>query len=789
MTGRVGVADRARLAHAARFTSLAGLSAGLAAAPFVLAGEPARVAALGAACACALLAAGSRATGRRAGAPGAGVAVGLAGFALACGLVGLGAGTARVRAIDAGALTLSPGTHVTVTGFVTAVPRRTDGQVRVRVETADGRLMVEAPEPVGDLTIGTRVRAAGVVREPGDWERSYLRRLGIANVLAAAEIAPLPGTRGGLTGRLDAIRARAEQALAAGTSPAASALLRGFVLGEDDRIDPRTADEFKRSGLAHLLAVSGMNIVLLAVLAGVVLAAAGVPLRQRLLCILGLIAVYVPVAGGGPSIQRAGLMGAAGVVAALAGRPRSRWYAVLAALAGTLALDPRASGDIGWQLSFAAVIGILLASAPIGAALAGPRPGRVRAALAEGAGLTIAATLATAPLIAFHFGTLSIVTLPANLLAAPLEAPVMWLGMLAAALGQQSVLPVTPITWLGGTAVGYVAQVASWTAAPSWAQLQVASGDPRGLAASYALLGLSTWVVLRWARRRRGLRSGRSGRHAARVIALALAVLVALLTAAVLPAGKAPSSAGLRIDVLDVGQGEATLLRPADGAPVLVDAGPPDADVAGQLDALGVDRLAALAISHPQLDHEGGAAAVLARIPTGRLAFARVGAPTLGAARRSGARPLRIAAGDSIGSGSLHLRALWPSAAALRARAPGSDANLTSLVLLARFHGFELLLPGDAEAESAPLDPGPIEALEVSHHGSADAGLEALLDRSTPQLAVVSVGAGNPYGHPTAPTLATLAAHGVRVLRTDEDGAVSIEVAPDGASFAAVAAG
>ena len=90
---------------------------------------------------------------------------------------------------------------------------------------------------------------------------------------------------------------------------------------------------------------------------------------------------------------------------------------------------------------------------------------------------------------------------------------------------------------------------------------------------------------------------------------------------------------------------------------------------------------------------------------------------------------------------------------------------------------------------SAPLNPGPIEALEVSHHGSGDEGLEALLDRSMPQLAVVSVGADNPYGHPTAPTLATLAAHGVRVLRTDEDGAVSIEVAPDGASFAAVAAG
>ena len=90
------------------------------------------------------------------------------------------------------------------------------------------------------------------------------------------------------------------------------------------------------------------------------LAVLGVPLRARLVWVLAAIAVYVPVAGAGPSIQRAGVMGAAGVVAALAGRPRSRWYALLLAAAATLALDPRATGDVGWQLSFAAVAGILL---------------------------------------------------------------------------------------------------------------------------------------------------------------------------------------------------------------------------------------------------------------------------------------------------------------------------------------------------------------------------------------------------------------------------------------------
>ena len=121
---------------------------------------------------------------------------------------------------------------------------------------------------------------------------------------------------------------------------------------------------------------------------------------------MALIAIYVPVAGAGPSIQRAGVMGAAGLVAALAGRPSARWYALLLAAVATLALDPRSTGDIGWQLSFAAVAGLLVLVAPLVRVLRGATRGRcARRALAEGAAMTLAATLATAPLAAHHFGT------------------------------------------------------------------------------------------------------------------------------------------------------------------------------------------------------------------------------------------------------------------------------------------------------------------------------------------------------------------------------------------------
>src|SRR4051795_8433704 len=142
-------------------------------------------------------------------------------------------------------------------------------------------------------------------------------------------------------------------------------LARGFVLGEDEGIDEATKEDFRRSGLSHLLAVSGENVTLLALLAMPVLGLLGIPLRERLLWVLGLIAVYVPVAGAGPSIQRAGVMGAVGVLALLGGRRTSRLYALALAAVVTLAVDPGVAADFGWQLSFAAVLGILLVATPL----------------------------------------------------------------------------------------------------------------------------------------------------------------------------------------------------------------------------------------------------------------------------------------------------------------------------------------------------------------------------------------------------------------------------------------
>jgi competence protein ComEC len=760
---------------AARLAALAGLTAGLAASQLAPGAEPSTPALAGAAAMAALtMIRPGRATSARR-------AAWLALLAAAGGALGLGWGAWRLAAIDAAALDLEAGTRLSATGHVVAAPRRSAGKVRFRARTADGNLAIETAGWAPELSPGDAVHATGEIRDPLPWEEAYLRRAGVRDVLVAARLRRLETPRGGLAGWLDGIRGRVENALERGTGEASASLLRGFVLGQDDRIALDTVEAFRRSGLAHLLAVSGTNVMLLSILAVTALALLGVPLRTRLLCVLALIAVYVPVAGAGPSIQRAGVMGAAGVIAILASRPRSRGYALLLAAAATLALNPRACGEVGWQLSFAAVAGILLWTGQLRELLQRPEPERrspLRRAVAEGAALTIAATLATAPLMAHHFDAFSITSLPANLLALPAVAPVMWLGMATGAAGQVPGAPVEPISALGGAVAAYIGQVAEWMATPRWALLELELASPAAVAATYALLWVALTIALRWARRRRSLRPRRARLGLALASAL---VFVALLTPGAVESltggreGGAPERGELVVSVLDVGQGDAVLLDPGDGAPVLVDAGPPGAGVATQLRQRGVDRLGALVITHPDADHAGGAAHVLATVRTGLLAQANVDRALLLAARASGARPAQLAAGQRLRSGSLRLDVVWPPSRLLGLDWARDEPNRLSIVLLARFRGFRMLLTGDAEAEVTPLDPGPIDVLKVAHHGSEDRGLGALLARTNPELGVISAGEENPFGHPAPATLAALAEHDVAILRTDTAGELRIE--------------
>lgn len=593
----------------------------------------------------------------------------------------------------------------------------------------------------------------------------------------------------------DEIRGRAEAGLGRGMPAREAALARGFVLGEDEVVDPRTVEDFRRAGLAHLLAVSGQNVALLTLLAMPLLALLGMPLGTRLVWVLGGIVVYVPLAGAGPSIVRAGLMGGLSVLATLSGRRASRLYALAVAAVVTLAIDPGVAADVGWQLSFAAVLGILVLASPLRAAIVA-RLGRGawRAMLADGAAMTVAATLATAPLIAFHFESLSTASLASNLLALPAVAPAMWLGMLSAAAAQVPGFPVQVVNAVDAPLLAYIAQVAAWCGRPGWACLHVRLGVGGLIAAYLGLVALAVTVPALLRRHRLAvLRRGtpavapRCNAFSMRWMEKALhprgalivgAVLVVVLGLAWPRLGQSTTTpkAGLRVMVLDVGQGDAILLQPARAPAVLVDGGPRGDDLAAKLREAGIDRIGVAVVTHEQADHAGGIAELLGRFQVGRLAYGRIGRGLRRQAEAAGATPVRIAAGGAIRSGSLRLEAIWPPPALLAEPLASADPNTQALVLLARWHDFSMLLTADAEAEAVPLDPGPVDVLKLAHHGSDDAGLPALLERTLPSLGVISVGSDNPYGHPTATTLATLAAHGVPTLRTDRDGTVTLEV-------------
>jgi competence protein ComEC len=751
-------------------------------------------------------------------------------------LAGAAIADVRLAALDRTALGPLLGREVHARAMLLEHPRERSFGTRVAavgVTSGPGRgerVLVRAPahvpwparaEPGVELVVRGRLSALG----PFD---IHERRRNAHALLRAGSIRATGRRRGGLLGALDAVRSRTERALTSGLPPAQGVLARGMVLGEDGALTAGVREDFRVTGLAHLVAASGANVALLATLALAIAAAVGLGLGARLWLTVALVAAYVPLAGAGPSIQRAGVMGVAGLVAALAGRPASRWYALLLAAAVTLAWSPRAAEDPGWQLSFAAVLSML---ALVPALCARLRRDRVPSGLAEALAVTVAATLGTAPLIALHFERLSLVSLPVNLLAAPAVAPVMWLGTIAGALGQVAPWLAAPVAQLAALPLAYLTWLAERAAGLPFAELGVGSPGPWVVVAVYAAAGAA---ALAWRRTqaRRNARAGRERSPVARARRRAAVGLTAAgAIAAVLLASRPPAPPrDLTVSFLAIGQGDATLIQHGRAA-VLVDTGPPDGPILKRLREAGVRRLDLLVLTHAALDHDGAAAAVLDELPVGMVldgeeATAATASDPAGGARASataatasepagatasaagatagpfaagaagrpagpfGARatePIallaarrhvphaRSDAGQVLHVGPLELRVLWPHRDP--PAPPGAEPNDRATVLHVRDGAFDLLLTADAESNvTAGLDLPVVDALKVAHHGSDDPGLPGLLRRLRPRVAVVPVGAHNLYGHPTPATVAALDEAVPIVRRTDRDGTVRLRV-------------
>jgi competence protein ComEC len=693
----------------------------------------------------------------------------LTGAALAC--VGLAWGTVRGDALDRSYLVERLGRESPARVVVTGPARRSPFSIRVPAEAlAYGttrireRVLLELPAeraPPQGAVLELRVRpVAPRGPETGFDERGWLARRGV-HVVLRGEDWRIVGRRGGIGGVGDRLRGHVEATLARGTSGERRQLLAGIVLGEDSGIDRELRDAFQASGLMHLLAVSGQNVAIVAF--GVVLAARIVGLGRLVGEALAIVVVlsYALAVGWQPSVVRAAVAGVLASLAWLVARPRDRWHALAVGALVLLVWMPQSALEPGFQLSFAAVATIFLVV---------PRLRDVPDAYPVPRGLwdvlvvAVACGLVTAPIVWLHFGRVAVWTVPANVAAEPAMPPLISLSLAAAAI--EPVLPgaATAFAWLAGWCAWWIAFVARVVA--GWPSAQVSS--PLAIAVAFGLVG-AILLVRRLPRYRRPT-------AIAAIASVALTVAVAAWATRPQPRWQPPE--GLRVTFLDVGQGDSALLEVPGGA-VLVDEGPPEADVAGQLRRLGVRSLTAIVLTHPQRDHIGGAAAVIDDLAVGAVADPGIQAPSpdhdavVAAAHRRGVPIVVVHAGEVFRVGRLRLRILWPDDPGL----PSEDPNQHAVVALASFGTTDVLLTADAESDvTSRLPLRAVEVVKVAHHGSADPGLPDLLRVLRPAIAVISVGAHNDYDHPRPETLAALAARrGLRTFRTDENGRVVIE--------------
>ncbi len=621
------------------------------------------------------------------------------------------------------------------------------GMVGVRVLRATAK----------DTTVATRDLATAFVEGPtGDLVVG--RRLTMVGRLApsdtTSEVATIDVVRRSPTRPAawwweasERVRAGVRHAVAhTGRDP--SALVPALVDGDDQRVSDQVQEEFRRSGLTHLLAVSGTNLTIVLSVVLVLARLLGVP--RRVLVALGLVSVagFVLLARPDPSVVRAAAMGVVGL-AALGLGSRGGIRALSVAVVALLFLDPWLSRSVGFVLSVCATAGILLGAPPLIRRLERWMPRWCAMAIA----VPIAAQLACTPAIAAISGEVSLVAVFANVLAGPLVAPATIAGLAGGLLDLVSApaarLPGTVAGWCvtGILAVGHHAS-----------SLSGASLGWRGPWWLLIVLVPVAFLVLR-----------RLTNHPAVVVGLAMGLAVGMWRP---PQVGWPPDGWLMV-ACDVGQGDATVVSTGDGSAMLVDVGPEPAPVDRCLDRLHVDRLPVVAITHAHADHVGGWFGAVAGRDVGPVLVGPSGGPR--------SRPVRpIAAGERFAVGGLRVEVLWPIVGAMHPDASnGSSMNDASLVLRVTTPArVRLLLTGDVEpdAQEALLRLQPdlaADVVKMPHHGSgrqSDRFFEAVGAR----VATISAGEDNDYGHPAAAALRLLREHHVAWWRTDIDGDIAV---------------
>jgi competence protein ComEC len=778
-------------------------------------------------------------------------------------------GSVRVEALEASTLRGLVEETVTAELVITGAVRESSGWLSASAEVrklggspgGEGEaVLLEVPptDGAGDLpplvqgmivTLTARVKAPEGPSDSGFDQANQLRHQGISVIFQADRSAiRIVGLRGGVSGWFDRLRAGAADHLSRGPDARVDEVLQGVVMGDTQGIDEDWLVAFRRSGTAHMLSVSGLHVGALAAMMLGLMRLLRAPRWAGFLAAAAAAFLLIPFVGASPPVVRAAVMLGVVLAGRWVGRSRDQWQVLALAAVAVLVLNPFAVFDVGFQLSFAAFVGMLVLLRPLTRLFHGWPD-----ALASGVAVSVAASIGTAPVALLTFGQISLVAPLANLLVVPALPVITGLGMASAVLGCLWHGLSAALDWLVSLPVMWTVLVCRLMAR---APVLATSGLGRGLSmlvSAAVTLPLALALAGRAPRVPFGLhlpffgrvisrvRSRRPRQRRFAVLAACGVVVVGLLLGLaaypvlawgtdtlVTAAHRAGWPTDVELRVLDVGQGNAMLIRTPAHKTLLFDGGPEGCDLAGQLRSLGVDHLDLVVISHPHADHfaglleavgtlhvatlidhvqivadsSGGVAATVAGPVGGGVVQAgstywkgEAGSPSEASdylqLRRDlaerGCRYIPGANGSTFALDGLTMRLFAPERPVVLVDGPdpwvgksppsGDELNGDSLVALMSVGSTSVLLPGDAEADVLSRYPIPSGAvLVVPHHGSRGGVTADLLRKWGTRVAVISVGENNPFGHPNPQTVSALEQGVGTVLRTDTSGWVSCTI-------------